>query len=130
LYETELGERDLVDRAGRERSGRTHVDRDGEPATSQLSEAQPPSNQRDRMLEIEVEGRWDALALSELLIPFHSFLVQHDRERWVVHARAPGCRGEPLTDALETIANWRAEQRPRTASCRVASFQLGGATAA
>ena len=71
------------------------------------------------LLEIEVEGRWDALALSELLIPFHSFLVQHDRERWVVHALAPGCRGESLSDALAAIDDWRDGRHLRAASCRV-----------
>jgi hypothetical protein len=69
-------------------------------------------------IEIEVHGRWDALALSELLIPFHSFLVQHDQERWVVHARAPGFHGEALPDALEAIEEWRAD-RSAHASCRV-----------
>jgi hypothetical protein len=64
-------------------------------------------------VEVEVRGRWDALALSEMLIPFHSFLVQQTRERWVVHARAPGWRGEPLTDS-EVIAI----DTPR--GCRVA----------
>lgn len=62
-------------------------------------------------LEIDVHGRWDALALSELLIPFHSFLVQHTAERWVVHARVPGYHGEPLADALGAIEGWRAERR-------------------
>jgi hypothetical protein len=70
-------------------------------------------------IEIEVQGRWDALALSELLIPFHSFLVQHDHERWVVHARAPGWHGEPLPDAIVAIEDWRAEGDGRAASCRV-----------
>jgi hypothetical protein len=74
-------------------------------------------------VEIEVRGRWDALALSEQLIPFHSFLVQHGPERWVVHARSPGSRGEPLADALAAIGEWadesaieaavRIEGRPR-----------------
>ena len=31
----------------------------------------------DVAVEVEVRGRWDALALSEELIPFHSFLVQY-----------------------------------------------------
>jgi hypothetical protein len=62
-------------------------------------------------VEIDVDGRWDALVLSELLIPFHSFLVQHAAERWVVHARAPGWHGESLADALGTIEEWRAERR-------------------
>jgi hypothetical protein len=61
-------------------------------------------------VEIDVDGRWDALALSELLIPFHSFLVQRTAERWVVHARAPGCNGEPLADALRAIEEWRSER--------------------
>jgi hypothetical protein len=61
-------------------------------------------------IEIDVLGRWDAVALSELLIPFHSFLVQHSAERWVVHARSPGCHGEPLDGALAAIEQWRAER--------------------
>ena len=56
----------------------------------------------DATIEVEVEGRWDALALSERLIPFHSFLVQHDhdagssmRAHQVVTASACGCaRGD------------------------------------
>jgi hypothetical protein len=70
-------------------------------------------------IEIDVQGRWDALALSEMLISFHSFLVQLDHERWVVHARAPGGHGEPLRDALDAIDDWRAERHPQAASCRV-----------
>ena len=101
---------------------------------SHTDEARRPSDQRDRRvaIEIEVEGRWDALVLSELLIPFHSFLVQHDHERWVVHARAPGCCGESLSDALETLDDWRAEQQPRTRSCRVGGrpYRLGETRAA
>ncbi len=62
-------------------------------------------------VEIDVRGRWDALALSEQLIPFRSFLVQLGAERWVVHARAPGSRGEPLAEALAAIEEWRAERR-------------------
>lgn len=61
-------------------------------------------------MEIEVRGRWDALALSEQLIPFHSFLVQHDPEQWVVHARSPGCHGEPLDAALALVGEWREER--------------------
>ena len=63
-------------------------------------------------VKVDVRGRWDALALSELLIPFHSFLVQHTTDRWVVHARTPGCHGEPLEEALRAIEEWRAERRP------------------
>ena len=75
-------------------------------------------------VEIDVDGRWDGLALSELLVPFHSFLVQHTAERWVVHARAPGCHGEPLADALRAIEEWRAERR-MDASVRVAGRPYG-----
>jgi hypothetical protein len=92
---------------------------------SRTTEAQPDSDQHERVttseieIEIEVHGRWDALALSELLIPFHSFLVQHDHECWVIHARAPGCRGEPLSDALASIDEWWSGRHLRTASCRI-----------
>jgi hypothetical protein len=94
----------------------------GEGVAALCNQPGAPADQSSRLttVEVEVRGRWDALALSELLIPFHSFLVQHDRERWVVHARAPGCHGEQLSDALEAIEAWHAEQgSPRTASCRV-----------
>jgi hypothetical protein len=88
---------------------------------SRIAEARLPADQGERMttIEVEVEGRWDALALSEALIPFHSFLVQHDQERWVIHARVPGCHGEQLPDALEAIEGWQAEQGTRAASCCV-----------
>jgi hypothetical protein len=87
----------------------------------QITETQPSSDQREQTttIEIEVDGRWDALALSELLIPFHSFLVQHDLERWVVHARTPGSHGESLADANEAIDDWSADRQPLAAPCRV-----------
>jgi hypothetical protein len=75
-------------------------------------------------VEIDVDGRWDALALSELLVPFHSFLVQHTPVRWVVHARAPGCHGEPLAEALRAIEAWQAERRME-ASVRIAGRPVG-----
>ena len=58
-------------------------------------------------VEIDVNDRWDALALSELLIPFHSFLVHRGGDQWVVYARSPGCHGEPLEAALAVIGEWR-----------------------
>jgi hypothetical protein len=70
-------------------------------------------------IEIDLDGRWDARALSEHLIPFHSFLVQHVEQRWVVHARTPGCHGEDLDDALRAIDDWAAERSPASFSCRV-----------
>ena len=63
-------------------------------------------------VEVEVRGRWDALDLSELLVPFHSYLVQYTTDDWVVHARAPGWHGEPLAEALCAIEQWRAERSP------------------
>jgi len=69
-------------------------------------------------LRIEVSGRWDAVALLELLVPFHSFLVEHTSDRWAVHARVPGSRGEPLAEALRVIGEWRAE-RPAETPVRV-----------
>ena len=62
-------------------------------------------------IKVDVSGRWDALALSELLVPFHSYLVQHTTDRWVVHARSPGRHGESLAEALRAIHEWRAERR-------------------
>ena len=95
--------------------------RGGDPTMNRASEGQPHSERRRQKttIEIEVVGRWDALALSELLIPFHSFLVQHDHDRWVVHARAPGFRGQSLSDALAAINGWRFERQLEAASCRV-----------
>lgn len=62
-------------------------------------------------VEVDVRGRWDALALYELLAPYDSFLVQHATDRWVVHARAPGRQGRPLAEALRAIDEWCAERR-------------------
>ena len=70
-------------------------------------------------IEIDLDGRWDALALSEHLIPFHSFLVQFEAQRWVVHARTPGWHGEDLADALRAIDEWVAERGLEGVSCRV-----------
>ena len=88
------------------------------PATTVGAEASVGS-----AVEIDVDGRWDALALSELLIPF-SFLVQHTAQRWVVHARVPGSHGEPLADALRAIEEWQAERR-LDGSVRVAGRPVG-----
>jgi hypothetical protein len=65
--------------------------------------------------QVEVRGRWDALALADVLAPFHSFMVQRGRDRWIVHARAPGCRGESLSDGLVAVAEWRAMRERRAA---------------
>jgi hypothetical protein len=70
-------------------------------------------------LEISIRGRWDALSLSQRLVPYHSFLVQYEPERWVVNAQTPGCHGERLTDALSAIEDWLAERSVEDASVRV-----------
>jgi hypothetical protein len=54
-------------------------------------------------VEVGFAGRWAALDLMITLLPFHSFMVQRDREHWVVHARVPGCHGETLDDLVTTI---------------------------
>jgi hypothetical protein len=70
-------------------------------------------------LEISIRGRWDALSLSQRLVPYHSFLVQYEPERWVVNAQTPGCHGERLTDALSAIEKWLTERHIDDASVRV-----------
>jgi hypothetical protein len=65
--------------------------------------------------QVEVQGRWDAVALADVLAPFHSFMVQRGDARWIVHARAPGCRGESFADALVAVAKWRATSERRAA---------------
>jgi hypothetical protein len=80
--------------------------------------------------EIDVGEYWDAVALLEHLIPFHSFLVQHTTEHWVAHARTPGCQGESLGDALGVIEEWQATRqgqakRSDNASVRVAGQSTG-----
>jgi hypothetical protein len=82
---------------------------------SMIESATPAVGDRSVHAEIEIKvgvsSRWDALALSELLVPFHSDLVLHTMDRWVVHARAPGRHGESLTEALRAIDEWCAERR-------------------
>jgi len=70
-------------------------------------------------LEITIRGRWDALALSQRLAPYHSFLVQYEPERWVVNAQTPGCHGERLSDALSAIEDWLVERPIEDAAVRV-----------
>jgi hypothetical protein len=85
----------------------------------------PNGNNAVAAVEIDVRGRWDALDLSELLVPFHSFLVQHTHERWVVHARAPGCHGKSLATALSAIEGWLAERGLEDAPVRVGGLPYG-----
>lgn len=70
-------------------------------------------------VEIEVRSRWDALALSESLIPYHSFLVQFERQRWVVHVCVPGRRDEPFDEVLGKIKEWLVDRQLEDVSCRI-----------
>jgi hypothetical protein len=70
-------------------------------------------------IEIRVAGRWNACALLERLAPFRSFLVQHDAERWVVHAQTPGCHGESLESAIAAVEECLEEHGVEGASIRI-----------
>jgi hypothetical protein len=103
---------------GREPSSHTG-DRKETPLPTEEAPVGSTANERTAvLLEIDVDGRWDALALAEHLVPFHSFLVQQARDQWVVHAQAPGRHGRPLAEALREIAAWRSGRRVE-ASIRV-----------
>lgn len=54
-------------------------------------------------IEIDVAGRWDAIALLQRLTPYRPYLVQFEPERWLVCAETPGYHDEPLPKALATI---------------------------
>ena len=54
-------------------------------------------------IEIEVESRWDAVALMRRLDPYHSYLIQLAPKHWVVHAGCPGYHGESMPNALAVI---------------------------
>jgi hypothetical protein len=84
---------------------------------SEYSDSAVGLAESDATAAIEID--LDALALSEHLVPFQSFLVQHEAHRWVVHARTPGCHGEDLADALRAIDDWVAERGLERVSCRV-----------
>lgn len=72
------------------------------------TDASPGENVITTAVEIGVQERRKALRLMDVLIPFHTFLVQHERDRWVVHARVPGYHGESLDDLLLAIEDWGA----------------------
>jgi hypothetical protein len=82
--------------------------KEAEMTHTTLMQTPVAASDRDETATIEVglESRRDALSLMDALSPFHSFMVQHTRERWVVHAHAPGCHGEPLEDLVATIDHW------------------------
>lgn len=70
-------------------------------------------------IEIDVEGRWDAVALMERLTPYHAYLVQCAPERWLVHAHCPGRHGERLPSALAAIEDSLAARHVEHAAVRV-----------
>ncbi|HKB94046.1 MAG TPA: hypothetical protein VKC62_07430 [Gaiellaceae bacterium] len=70
-------------------------------------------------IEIDVCGRWDAVALMQRLNPYHPYLIQFAPERWLVHAEAPGCHGERLPSALAAIEESLAARHLEGAAVRV-----------
>lgn len=70
-------------------------------------------------IEIDVHGRWDAVALLQRLNPYHPYLIQFEPERWLVHAEAPGCHGEPLPSALAAIDESLAARHLEDAAVRI-----------
>ena len=61
-------------------------------------------------------------------MPYHSFLVQHTAERWVVHARASSGHRGSLEQALSAIEEWLAERGLEDAPVRVDGLPSGGTT--
>lgn len=70
-------------------------------------------------IEIDVQGRWDAVALMQRLSPYHPYLIQFAPEHWLVHAESPGCHGEPLPGALAAIEESLAARHVHDAAVRV-----------
>lgn len=70
-------------------------------------------------IEIDVEGRWDAVALMQRLDPYRPYLIQFAPERWLVHAQCPGCHGERLPSALAAIDDSLAARHVERAEVRV-----------
>jgi hypothetical protein len=54
-------------------------------------------------IEVEVQGRANAVRLLERLCFCRAYLVQHGRERWVVHAQIPDPQVKTLEDTLAAI---------------------------
>jgi hypothetical protein len=101
--------------------------RSGDSTMRRATQAQPDQREGVTRIEVDVQTRWDALALLDLLFTYHSFLIQHDHDRWIVHARAPGYRGQPLSDAVDAIDRWRNNRGLRSVSCRIGGrrYELG-----
>jgi hypothetical protein len=78
-------------------------------------------------IEVDVEGRWDAVALMQRLDPYHPYLIQFAPERWSVHAQCPGCHGERLPSALAAIEDSLAARHVERAEVRVDGRPYGRA---
>lgn len=70
-------------------------------------------------IEIDLEGRWDSVALMQRLGPYHPYLIQFAPEHWLVHAQCPGCHGERLPSALAAIEDSLAARHIERAEVRV-----------
>jgi hypothetical protein len=81
-------------------------------------------------IEIDVQDRWDAVALMRRLGPYHSYLVQFAPERWLVHAECPGCHGEPLLRALADVEAALAARQAEGTAVRIDGRPYRPATSA
>ena len=70
-------------------------------------------------VEVDIQGRWDAVALSERLVAYRSHLVEFAGERWRVYAATPGYHDEQLPDALSAIEDCLRERRVDDAVVRI-----------
>jgi hypothetical protein len=70
-------------------------------------------------IEIDVESRWDAIALLQRLDPYRPYLVQLACERWTVHAQTPGRHGEALQSAVAAIDESLAARQLEQAAVRI-----------
>lgn len=70
-------------------------------------------------IEIDIESRWDAVALMKRLGPYHPYLIQLAPQRWLVHAKCPGCHDEPLPRALAAIQESLTARHVERAEVRV-----------
>ncbi len=70
-------------------------------------------------IEVDIEGRWDAVALMQRLDAYHPYLIQPAPDHWLVRAQCPGCHGERLPSALVAIDDSLAARHVGRAEVRV-----------
>lgn len=70
-------------------------------------------------VEVDIHGRWDAVALSESLVAYRSHLVEFTGERWRVYAATPGYHDEQLSDAVSAIEGCLRERCVEDAVVRI-----------